>query len=54
MTTQQRWQKTFTEEYMYKMGNISEMNYTKEVPEGIFPIGFTLIDQHQHKYPSLK
>ena len=33
---------------------MSEINYTKELPEGIFSIELKLIDQYQRKYPILK
>ena len=39
-------------ESIYKNENVSEINDTKELPEGIFPINFKLIHQYQQKYPS--
>ena len=33
---------------------MSEINDTKELPEGIFPINYKLIDQYQIKGPRLK
>ena len=32
---------------------MSEINYTKELPGGFFPINLKIIDQHQQKDPSL-
>ena len=32
---------------------MSEINDTKEIPEGNFPINLKIIEQHQQKYPRL-
>ena len=42
-----------TEEFNYKRGNLSEINYIKKFPEGIFPINLKWIDQYQRKYTNL-
>ena len=33
---------------------MSEINDTKELPEGIFPINLKTINQYQQNYPTLK
>ena len=42
-----------TEESNYKKKLLSEINNTKELFEGFFPINLKTIDQYQHKHPSL-
>ena len=42
-----------THESTYKSLIVSEINETKELSEGIFPINLKSIDQYQCKYPIL-
>ena len=42
-----------TYESTYKKEILSEINYTQDLPEDIFPINLKLIDQYQRKDPIL-
>ena len=42
-----------TQNSTYKKGVWSEINDTKEILEGTFPINLKLIKEHQWKHPSL-
>ena len=43
-----------TQESTYKKVIVLEIYDAKELPEGIFPINFNLIDHYQRKEPRLK